>query len=39
MPLLDGIQQLAKIATADLSDEDKRKVLGLNAARLLGIKV
>jgi predicted TIM-barrel fold metal-dependent hydrolase len=39
MPLLDGIQQLAKIATAAISEEDKKKVLGLNAARLLGLAV
>ena len=39
MPLLDGIQQLAKIATADISEEDKKKVLGGNAARLLGLRI
>jgi predicted TIM-barrel fold metal-dependent hydrolase len=38
MPLIDGIQQLARVATADIPDEAKRKILGLNAARLLGLK-
>ena len=38
MPLLDGIQQLAKVVTADISDAAKRKVLGLNAIRLLKLE-
>ena len=35
MPLLDGAQQIAKIVQAGISAEDKRKILGLNAKRLL----
>ena len=35
MPLLDGVQQLAKVETAQISDQAKRKILGLNAIRLL----
>ena len=35
MPLLDGTQQIAKIVQAGISAEDKRKILGLNAKRLL----
>ena len=35
MPLLDNAHQLAKIVMADLSAEEKQKVLGLNAKRLL----
>ena len=35
MPLLDGAQQIAKIVQAGISAGDKRKILGLNAKRLL----
>jgi hypothetical protein len=35
--LLDPRSQLGKIITADFSDEAKRKILGGNASRLLGI--
>ena len=35
MPLLDNSQQLAKIVMSDVSEEGKRKILGLNAKRLL----
>ncbi|MFH1566401.1 MAG: amidohydrolase family protein [Gemmatimonadota bacterium] len=37
MPLMDPRVQIGKIVTADLADEDKRLVLGLNARRLLGL--
>ena len=37
MPLLDGAQQIAKIAIADISPEEKQKILGLNAKRLLNL--
>lgn len=37
MPLMDPRPQLGKIITADISDEAKRKILGDNARRLLGI--
>ena len=36
-PLMDPRPQLGKIITADLGDEEKRLVLGGNAARLLGL--
>jgi predicted TIM-barrel fold metal-dependent hydrolase len=39
IPLMDPRLQLARIATADISDEAKQKVLGLNAMRLLGIEL
>ncbi len=35
MPLLDNSQALAKIVMSDVSEEGKRKILGLNAKRLL----
>ena len=38
MPLLDARQQVGRIVTADISDDAKRKVLGLNAIRLLGLE-
>ena len=37
MPLMDARYQISRIVTADISDEAKRKVLGLNAIRLLGL--
>ena len=37
MPLMDARQQIARIATADLDDDSKRRVLGLNAIELLGL--
>ena len=37
MPLIEPRHQIAKITTADLSDEAKRKILGLNAIRILGL--
>lgn len=37
MPLLDPHTQLAKVTGADISDEDKRLILGGNVARLLGL--
>ena len=39
LPIMDPRQQLAKVATANISLEAKRKVLGLNAARLLGLEL
>ena len=35
VPLMDPRSQLGKIITADITDEDKRLVLGGNARRLL----
>ena len=37
MPLMDARYQISRILSADISDESKRKVLGLNAIRLLGL--
>ena len=37
MPLLDGAQQIAKIVMAGISAEEKQKILGLNAKRLLNL--
>ncbi len=37
MPLLDARHQVGRVVTADISDEAKRKVLGLNAIKLLGL--
>jgi predicted TIM-barrel fold metal-dependent hydrolase len=36
-PLMDPRPQLGKIITAQISDEAKRQILGLNARRLLGL--
>ena len=38
MALLDARHQIGKVVTADISDDDKRKILGLNAIRLLGLE-
>ena len=38
MPLLDARIQVGRIATASISTEAKRQVLGLNAIRLLGLE-
>ena len=38
MPLMDARPQVGRIVTADISDEAKRNVLGLNAIRLLGLE-
>ncbi len=37
MPLMDARMQIGRIATANISNEAKRRVLGLNAMELLGI--
>lgn len=37
MPLMDPRPQIGKIITAEITDDAKRQVLGLNARRLLGI--
>jgi predicted TIM-barrel fold metal-dependent hydrolase len=37
MPLMDPRPQLGKIITADIPDEAKKKILGGNARRLLGL--
>jgi predicted TIM-barrel fold metal-dependent hydrolase len=39
MPLFDVRIDIAKIVTADISDDAKRKVLGLNAIELLGLEL
>ena len=39
MPLMDARLQIARIVTAEISDEAKRKVLGLNTMRLLGLEL
>jgi predicted TIM-barrel fold metal-dependent hydrolase len=36
-PIMDGRHHIAKVATADISEEDKIKILGLNAIELLGL--
>ena len=38
MPLLDARHQIAKVTTANISHEAKRRVLGLNAIELLGLE-
>ena len=37
MALLDARHQIGKVVTANISNEDKRKILGLNAIELLGL--
>ena len=37
MPLMDARIQVGRIITAQISDEAKRKILGLNAINLLGL--
>ena len=37
IPLMDPRLQVGRIVTADISDEAKVKVLGLNAIKLLGL--
>lgn len=39
MPLIDARAMVGRIVTADIPEETKRKVLGLNAAKLLGLDV
>jgi len=39
MALLDARHQIGKIVTADISNNDKRKILGLNAIKLLGLEI
>lgn len=39
MPLMDPRLQLGRITTSDISDQAKKKILGLNAIRLLGLKL
>ena len=36
-PLLDPRNQIAKVLAADIPDDAKRRVLGLNAVELLGL--
>ena len=38
LPFLDPRPQLGRVAFAKISDEEKRQVLGLNAARLFGLE-
>mgnify|MGYP002031553846 CR=1 FL=1 len=38
MPLMDARGMVGRIVTADISEEAKRKVLGLNAIKLLGLE-
>ena len=38
MPLLDARAQVGRIVTADIPDEAKQKILGLNAISLLGLE-
>ena len=37
LPFLDARPQVGRVAFAKISDDDKRKVFGLNAARIFGI--
>lgn len=38
LPFLDARPQIGRVAFAKINDDDKRKVFGLNAARLFGIR-
>ena len=38
MPLMDARNQVGRIVNADISNDAKRKVLGLNAIKLLGLE-
>ena len=37
MPIMDYRNQIAKVITADISRDDKKKILGLNAIKLLNL--
>ena len=37
MPIMDYRNQIAKVITADISNDDKKKILGLNAIKLLNL--
>ena len=37
MPVFDARHQVGRIVTADMPEQDKRNILGLNATRLLGL--
>ena len=39
MPLLDGKFGVGRIVTANISEDDKKKILGLNAMKLLNIQM
>ena len=39
MPLMDHRHQIARILTIDISEEDKKKILGLNAIKLLNLEI
>ena len=39
VPILDYRSQISKIVTANISNEDKKKILGLNAIKLLNLKI
>jgi len=39
MPLMDHRHQIARVITADISQEDKKKILGLNAIKLLDLEI
>ena len=39
MPLHDARYELGKVVTANISQEAKRKILGLNAIKLLGLEI
>ena len=38
MPLMDARYQVGRVVTADIPEEAKRQILGLNAVKLLGLK-